>query len=92
VQNMYPGVSGRTGDSNDPTITFELYLNNALIGGSARENLGLTSGPDGDERLGVFTPFTADRSEYLGQVVTVEASVEDACGRKAQGALDVTAQ
>lgn len=92
VQNMYPGVSGRTGDANDPNITFELYLNNVLIGGSAREHLGLTAGPDGDERLGVFTPFTAERSEYLGQVVSVEVLVEDACGRTAQGGLDVTAQ
>jgi hypothetical protein len=92
VQNMYPGESGRTGNANDPEISFEVHMGGSLIGGSAREYLGLTASAGGAERLGVFTPFTADRSQYIGQLVTVSVQVKDACGRSAGGTLDVTAQ
>ena len=86
---MYPGVSGRTGNSNDPEILIELLDGSTVIGGSARANLGLTGTVAGDERLGIFTPFTEELSTYLGQTVTIRGEVTDACGRSASDTLDI---
>jgi len=90
VQNMYPGKAGRTGNSNDPEVVVELYLGGELIGGSARENIGLRQSVDGDEALGIFAPFTAELTDYLGRTVTVKGTVEDACGRSTSDELDIT--
>jgi len=92
VQNMYPGQAGRTGDGADPIIEFTLELAGDTIGGSAREHMGLTVTADGGERLGVFTPFTPDISNYIDQTITVRVDVEDACGRTASASLDVFAE
>ncbi|HTM22055.1 MAG TPA: hypothetical protein VL172_16145 [Kofleriaceae bacterium] len=91
VQNMYPGEAGRVGNDADPLVEFTLVLDGEVIGGSAREHLGMAEGPDGAERLGVFTPFTPDLSTYIGRTVTVRVEVEDACGQTATAALDVVA-
>ncbi len=92
VQNMYPGKSGRVGNSNDPRIEFELLQGSTTIGGSARENLGLDVSTLGAERLGVFTPFTPDISTYINQTITIKVTVNDACGRSASDSIDVVAQ
>lgn len=89
VHGMYPGVSGRTGNGNDPEILIELLLGATIIGGSARANLGLTANVVGDERLGIFTPFTGERVTYLGQTITIRANVSDACGNSASDELYV---
>jgi len=92
VQGMHAGVAGRTGNSNDPLIELEAYLGSELIGGSAREYLGLTQTAVGDERLGIFMPFTAELSTYVGQNVRIHAVVSDACGASASDDLTVLAQ
>jgi len=89
VQNMYPGKAGRTGHSNDPQIEIELVMGGDVIGGSARENLGLRTSLDGSEALGIFAPFTVDRGDYIGGTVTLRGSVTDACGRSASDDLQV---
>ncbi len=92
VQNMYPGQAGRIGDDADPVVEFSLELGGDNIGGSARENLGLTVTADGAEVLGVFTPFTPDLYTYINQLITVRVEVEDACGGTASASLDVIAE
>ena len=89
VQNMYPGQAGRTGNSNDPEVRIELFMGDNLIGGSARENLGLSQSAEGAEALGIFAPFTAALNDYLGSTVIVKGTVEDACGRSASDELQV---
>ena len=91
VQNMYPGQAGRTGHSNDPEVLVELYMDGALVGGSARENLGLRQTAGGAEALGIFAPFTIDLGDYLGKTVTVRGTVKDACGRSASDDLQIMA-
>jgi len=91
VNEMWPGKAGRTGNSNDPEILVELYMGGSLIGGSARENLGLRVTAAGAEALGIFAPFTAELNTYLNQTITVRAEVSDACGREASDELDVVA-
>ena len=91
VQNMYPGKAGRTGNPNDPTVLVELFINGQAVGGSARENLGLRVSADGADALGIFAPFTIDLDEYLGKMVTVRGTVEDACGRSASDELEILA-
>jgi hypothetical protein len=94
VQNLDPGQAGRVGDPADPLIEFTLELDGEVIGGSARQNLGMAEGPDGADALGVFTPFTdIDQvPSYLGHTITVRVSVEDAGGQCATGALTVVAE
>ncbi len=92
VQNMWPGKSGRTGNSNDPEVVTELYLDGNLVGGSAREYLGLTPAVGGGaEALGMFSPFVRELElvDYLGRTVRIRGVVEDACGRRASDELDV---
>ena len=79
-RGMYPGTAGRVGNADDPQIVIEVLAGGAVVGGSARENLGLTSTPDGYEKLGIFTPFEGNVSEYAGREVTLRATVSDACG------------
>jgi len=92
TENLYPGEAGRVGNGSDPVVEFSLFLGSTNIGGSAREHLGLTPTADGDEKLGVFTPFTPDISTYINQTITVQVDVEDACGRTASDSLDVVAE
>lgn len=89
VRGMYPGVAGRLNHDSDPEIVIEARLDGALIGGSAREHIGMVEVGDAAETTGVFVPFDVDRAEYLGELVTLELEVSDACGRSATDALAV---
>lgn len=89
VQNMDTGQSGQR-TSCEPEVLIEIIKDGSVIGGSAREHIGLTKTANGGEALGVFTPFTAE-TDYLGMVVTLRAQVSDACGNSATDELDVRA-
>jgi len=91
AQGLAPGQSGRTNDDRDPLVALEAKTGDTLIGASLREHLGLTVTADGAERLGIFLPFNADPPAYLNKRVQLTATVTDACGRTATGALEITA-
>jgi len=89
THGLYPGNAGRAGHADDPEVQIEIMLTGSLVGGSATEHLGLTPTASGDERLGIFTPFTGDISQYVGQNVTLRASVSDACGNDSSDELRI---
>ena len=92
TNGLYPGVNGRAQNHpDDPEVTFETFKGPELIGGSARERLGLTPTAYGDERLAVFVPFWEEISEdvYVNQAVTLIVTVNDACGRQGSTQLDI---
>ncbi len=89
ASGFYPGTAGRAGHPDDPQILIEIFLSGSLVGGSAEEHLGLTQTTAGDERLGIFTPFTGDVGQYVEQMVTLRASVSDACGSSSSDELSI---
>jgi len=89
AQGVYAGQDGRAGHPDDPLVIVELYLEGSLVGGSAQENLGLTTNTDGMERLGIFVPFTGDLSDLVGKTVSLQATVTDACDNSATDELQV---
>ncbi len=92
ASGMYPGRSGSVGDAGDPLVVIELYKDGVQIGGSAQARIGLTPGPSGAELLQIFSPFTAELATYDGQLVTIQATVSDACDRTAEDTLEVRAR
>jgi len=88
-RGVYPGSAGRVGNRNDPQIVVEVFSGGALVGGSAREHMGMTPTPDGFERLGIFVPFEGLLSEYVGSQVTLRATLTDACDREVVDELNV---
>ena len=92
VNGLYPGRSGSVGDASDPMVVIELYKDSAQVGGSAEARIGLTPGANGAELLQIFSPFTAELATYDGQLVTIQATVSDACDRTATDTLEVRAR
>jgi hypothetical protein len=92
ASGIYPGRSGSVGADSDPLVVIALYKDGVQIGGSAAARIGLTPGPSGAELLQIFSPFTAELATYDGQLVTIQARVDDACGRSATDTLEVRAR
>ena len=88
-RGVYPGSAGRVGNGNDPLILIEVFRGSDLVGGSAHEHMGMTPTPDGFERLGIFVPFEGNLSDYVGSLVTLRATLTDACDRELTDELDV---
>ena len=93
-EGMHSGRSGRVGcPEEDPIISTSISYQGALVGGAVPTAFGLTQLPNGDEKAGIFTPFNSDESilisHFVGETVTLAASITDACGNSASDALDV---
>jgi hypothetical protein len=77
---MYPGVSGRLGDSEDPLNVIEVSLDRELIGGGPRERRGLNVGVDSSELFGIIVPFALDWDDVSaldGQRVTLRQRLRE---------------
>jgi len=92
AHGVFPGEDGRAGNPDDPVVLVETFQSDSLVGGSASEHLGLTQTANGLERYGIFVPFTGDLSEFVGETVTLKATVTDACGNNAVDELNIVVQ
>ena len=86
---VHPGKSGRTGNDEDPKIEIQLISGSTAVGGSGINHMGLTETLEGDERLGIWTPFEGDVTSHVGQMITLRGTITDACGRTATDELEV---
>ncbi len=89
---LYPGTGGSRGQPHDPMVVVDIYLGELQIGGSAQERVGMNTTATGAELLGIFSPFSGNRDQYDGMLVTLRATVEDACGRTGTAELSVIAR
>jgi hypothetical protein len=89
TQGIYPGKSGSVGDPNDPMVKISILKGSEEIGGSAASRIGMSPSADGAVLLQIFSPFTVAPTEYDGLLVTIEATVSDACGHTVVDSLQV---